>query len=80
MEKEADMDLKNYFSRMRLLEQSLPGEYVTIVSTETGDGGRPGVITEVPRELAARMIIDMRARVASEEELRELRRPASKKG
>ena len=64
----ADMDLKVYYEKLRQTEASLPGPDVVIVSLATPDGGRAGVPTETPREIAAKMIVDGTARMASEAE------------
>jgi hypothetical protein len=39
-----------------------------VISLETADGGKAGVPTEVPRHVAARMIVEAQAVLASEEE------------
>jgi len=44
---------------------------VVLVSHETPDGGKEGLLTEVPKEVAAKMIADGRARLASDETARE---------
>lgn len=46
---------------------------MVLVSHATPDGGREGLLTEVPRELAAKMIIDGRARLANENAAHEFR-------
>jgi|SRR5581483_195857 len=66
------MDLRVYYQKIKDIAQSLPDPCV-VVSNETPDGGRAGVLTEVSRQLAARMIIDGRARPASEQEAGEFR-------
>jgi hypothetical protein len=55
---------------MRQIEAAVSEPYVVLVSLETPDGGKAGLRTEVPRELAARYVVDGRARLASEEETR----------
>ena len=62
------MDLKQYFRKIRQVEASLADRYPIIVSLETPDGGKAGLIAEVPRETAAKMIVEGRAVLASEEE------------
>ncbi len=64
------MDLKAYYQKIRDMEGQLP-EPCVVVSVETADGGKAGVRTEVSRQVAARMVVEGRARVASEEETRE---------
>ena len=63
------MDLRVYFQKLRSIEANIPTSYVVVVSQETPDGGRAGVQTEVRREMAARLVIEGRARLASEEEM-----------
>ena len=65
------MNLRSYFQKIREIEQGLHHAFVVIVSQETSDGGRPGLLTEVPKHLAARMIADGRAGLASEQEGRD---------
>jgi hypothetical protein len=67
------MNLRNYYAKIRETEAELTGSPVVVVSLETPDGGRAGVASEVPRQLAARMIVDGRARVATIEEIAGLR-------
>ena len=67
------MDLKVFYQKLRQTEASLSEPHLVIVSQETPDGGRAGVRTEVPREVAARMIVEGRARAATPEETAEFR-------
>lgn len=62
------MNLKRYYSEIREIEASLDGEHILMMSLDTEDGGRAGVVTEVPRYEAALMIKQQRGRVLSEEE------------
>jgi hypothetical protein len=62
------MDMKDFYQRMKELEKSIPGAYVVIVSLATPDGGREGQETEVPKSVAARLVLDKKARLATEEE------------
>jgi hypothetical protein len=62
------MDLKQYFRKIRELESSLTETYPLITSLATEDGGKAGVVSEVPRYEAARTIVEGRARLATEEE------------
>lgn len=64
------MDLRAYYQKIREMEGRLP-EPCVVVSVETADGGKAGVKTEVNRHVAARMVVEGRARIASEEESRE---------
>ncbi|MEK7406852.1 MAG: hypothetical protein AAB225_17385 [Acidobacteriota bacterium] len=65
------MDLKVFYRKLRELEASIAEAYVVIVSQETPDGGRAGVRTEAPREVAARMVVEGKARLATPEEAAE---------
>ena len=67
------MDLRTWYKKVRDAEASLTGEHFVMVSLATSEGGKEGVRTEVPRSIAARLIAETRARVASEEEAREFR-------
>ncbi|MFL6463653.1 MAG: hypothetical protein ACJ73N_04500 [Bryobacteraceae bacterium] len=62
------MDVKQYFRKMREIENGLTEPYQVVVSLETSDGGKAGMVCEVPRSVAAKMIIERRAALASIEE------------
>ena len=62
------MDLRQYFRRLREIEASIADQFPTVVTLETPDGGRAGVMRVVSREIAAAMIAEGRATLASEEE------------
>ncbi len=62
------MDLKVFFQKIRETEDSIAEPAVVTVSLSTPDGGKAGVFTEVPRLVAARAIVENRARLATEEE------------
>src|ERR1035437_1336757 len=61
---ETTMDLQAYFKKIRAMEERLKDPSVVLVSPETQDGGREGVRTEVPRRIAATMIVEGTARRA----------------
>lgn len=63
-----DMDLKAYYQKLRQIEASLPEADVIVVSLGTPDGGRAGLSTEVPRTIAARLVAEGSARLATEDE------------
>jgi hypothetical protein len=75
------MDLRQYYAKIRQMETSLEGDFVVVVSCETPDGGRAGVANEVPRALAAKLMVERQVRAASDEERREFyrRRTAAKR-
>ena len=62
------MDLRQFFKKIREVEAGLTEQFPLVASVETGDGGKSGVLSEVPRYQAARMIVEGKARLASEEE------------
>jgi len=65
------MDLKAYYQKIRELERSFKNTFPVVVSRETADGGVAGVKTEVPVHIAARMIVEGRATLASEKQTKE---------
>jgi hypothetical protein len=65
---EENMDLKTYYSNIRAVETTLEGENIVVISLATSEGGKAGVATEVQRYVAAKLIADQRARVATREE------------
>jgi len=68
------MDVKAYYQKIREVENQLPAGEVVIVSLDTPDGGRAGRAMEADRRLAAKMIVDGRARVATPEEVEAFRK------
>lgn len=62
------MDLKVYYRKMREIEAGLPEGDVVVASLETPDGGREGVFNEVSRSLAAKLLVEAKARLASDDE------------
>lgn len=62
------MDLKQYFRKIREIEAGIGEAYPIVSSRETPEGGKAGMLVEVPRAVAAKMIADGRAVLASEEE------------
>ena len=57
------MDLRFYFNKIREISSSIPADFVSVISLETSDGGRAGVVSEVSRRDAARLIAEGRARL-----------------
>jgi hypothetical protein len=62
------MDLKQYFRKIRQIEAGLSERFPLVTSLETPDGGKAGLVSEISREQAAKMIVEGRAVLASEEE------------
>lgn len=62
------MDLRQYFRKIREVEATISVPHIFVTSLETADGGKAGVVTEVTRGIAAKMIAEGRAVVATEDE------------
>ena len=62
------MDVKQYFRKLREIESGMVEEFPLVVSLETPDGGKPGVMTETPRHLAAKMLLEGRGRLGTDQE------------
>jgi hypothetical protein len=65
--------VRQYYQRIRDKEASFKYPYPIVVSVETGDGGKTGVLTEVTAAIAARMVVDGTAIEASEDQATEYR-------
>ena len=70
------MDLRAFYQKLRKIEREITDVHVVVVSHETPDGGRPGQLAEVSRTIAARLILEGRARLATNEESAEFRTAA----
>ena len=70
------MDLRAFYQTIRKITAEITEDAAVIISRETPDGGRAGVKTEVPREVAARMIAEGTADLASPEQAAEFRAAA----
>jgi hypothetical protein len=62
------MDLKQYFKKIKDTEESITEQHPLIVSLETSDGGRAGVVVEVSRREAAKALVEARAVLANDEQ------------
>ncbi len=62
------MDVRQYYRKLREIESGITEQYVLVSSLETSDGGKPGIISEVSREQAARLIVEGRVTLASDGE------------
>ena len=67
------MDLQMYYQKIRDMETKIAEEFPLVVSMETADGGKGGTKTEVPRRLAAKLMVEGQARLASKDELKAYR-------
>ena len=59
------MDLKLYYQKIRDMALQIEERFPVVVSRETADGGKDGVLTEVTQDLAAKMVVEGTARVAT---------------
>lgn len=60
------MDLRQYYLAIQQAEKTIQGDAVVVVSTATEDGGRAGILSEVTRHAAARMVVEGKAVLATE--------------
>ena len=67
------MDLQVYYQKIRDMEAKIADEFPLVLSLETGDGGKAGTKTEVPRRLAAKLLVEGLARLASKDEVKAYR-------
>ncbi len=67
------MDLRVFYQKLRKVEQEIADPHVVVVSNETPDGGRAGQKSEVSRNMAARLVVEGKARLASPQESAEFR-------
>jgi len=62
------MDLRIYYQKIRDAQATISDPHPVIVSRETPDGGKEGTLTEVPSAIAAKMVVEGAARLATAEE------------
>lgn len=67
------MDLRRYFQEVKAKEAEIAGEDIYVVSLATPDGGRAGVITQVPKRVGCQLMVEGKARQASAEEVERFR-------
>ena len=65
------MDVRIYFQKVRQVEAGIVSPHAVVMSLDTPDGGKAGLLTEVSRMMAAQLIVENKARMASEEETNE---------
>ena len=70
------MDLRGYYRKIREAEASIPENFPIVKSIATEGDGHGGRLTEVSRAVAARMLTDGVAELASSEEAGEFRKQA----
>jgi hypothetical protein len=67
------MDLRLFFKKLDETEQMIETDHLVITSLATPDGGKEGVTREVTRKVAARLIVEGRARRATDSECAQYR-------
>jgi hypothetical protein len=67
------MDLKLYYQKIRETQAGIGAPYTVVVSHETPDGGKAGLKTEVSAPIAAKMVVEGTAHLASPAEVKEYR-------
>ena len=67
------MDMRVYYRKIQEIEQSLTSDAVVVVSLDTPDGGKAGVMTEVSRRNAARGLVEGSVTLATEEQAQQFR-------
>ena len=67
------MDLQMYYQKIREAEAKIADEFPLMVSMETPDGGKCGTRTEVPRRLAAKLLVEGMVRLATKDEVKAYR-------
>jgi hypothetical protein len=67
------MDLRLYYQKIRDVEAKIAEEFPIVVSNDTVDGGKAGTTTEVSRRIAAKLVTENLARIASAEEVKAYR-------
>ncbi len=55
------MNLRVYYQRIQEVEANIREAFVTVVSRATPDGGKAGMKTDVPRRVAARLVVEGKA-------------------
>lgn len=67
------MDLRAYYRKLREMEASMTEDFPIVKSLATEEGGMGGRLTEVPRVVAARLLVEGGAELATVEETRDFR-------
>jgi hypothetical protein len=67
------MDLTLYYQKIRDKESEIADAFPIVVSNESADGGKPGLLTEVTPGIAAKMLVEGVARLAVAEEAQAFR-------
>ena len=65
--------MKEYFRELAEQESAIEEAFVLVISLATGNGGRAGIPSEANRATAAKLIVEKHARLATAEEIKQLR-------
>ncbi len=63
------MNLTKYYDQVKKIRQDIKEPFVFLTSLATPNGGKEGCVSEAPADLAARMITDGVARLATADEI-----------
>jgi len=66
------MNLKDYYREIDAQLAAIPTNFVYVVSLPTPNGGREGVVSEVNRPTAAKLIVEKLARLLTPEEVEQM--------
>jgi hypothetical protein len=67
------MDVRAFYQKVRQVAETIAETYAVVISLSTPDGGREGIASEVARTLAALLVVEGKARLATAEEARQYR-------
>lgn len=67
------MDLQAYYEKIGKIEALIDTVFAVVISRAMPDGGQAGVKTELPRGIAARLIAEGKADLASPEDAEQFR-------
>ncbi len=67
------MDLRAYYKKIRDVESGIQEPFVVVVGTDTPDGGKAGTRSEAAKHIAAKLVVEGRARLATDEESKAFR-------
>lgn len=62
------MDVRQYYRKLRDIESGIADDFVLVTSLETSDGGKAGIVSEVSREQAAKLIVEGRVTLSESKE------------
>ncbi len=71
------MDVGAFYQKVRQVAETIAEAYAVVISFPTPDGGREGIASEVARTLAALMVVEGKARLATAGETSEFRSRAA---